>query len=361
MKFICVLFSIISYSLYSQSLNSPEGVVYEPISNRYLVSNAGTGTSGGSIVAYNPATQSLSDFIPTGVNSPKGMCIINDTLFVTDVTSVRGFNVTTGTNVFNVDVPASNFLHDITNDNQNLYLSDNGANKIFVVKRSTQESYVLASSPFITSPEGLYYDIDSSRLILVSFIANSPVQAINPVTGIVSTVRTTSINQMDGLTMDNDGNYYASSWNTNNVVKFDHNFLNAPVEIANSFSGPGDIYFNPYRMEIAVPNFINNTLDFISIVNNIASISNPYSIKLFPNPTNADFSLSYTLKSPATVKIELLDKNGKHISSLKDDQEKRSEYKLEYNAKSLNLSKGVYFIKISIDDELFMKSLVITG
>jgi hypothetical protein len=362
MKFISILFSIISVNILAQSFNSPESAVYDPSSGRYLISNAGTGTTGGSIVAYDPVSQVISSYVETGVNSPKGLCLVNDTLFVTDVTSVKGFNVATGNNVFDVSIATSNFLNDITADDHNLYLSDNGSSRIYVLNRFNQESYVLIQSPLVTSPNGLYYDAANNRLIAVSFvISNSPVLSIDVVTGLVDTITDTSLGQLDGLTMDNDGNYYVSSWSSNSVYRFDHAFANTPVEIATGYDGPADIYFNTYRSEIAVPNWNSSTLEFIPVVNSIVNNSNPYSIKLYPNPTVSAFSITYSIKKPSLIQIQLLDKNGKFISSLKDDQQKSSDYKLNFNAKDLGVSKGVYFIKIIIGEEVFIKRLVIAG
>jgi len=362
MKLISILFSVISINIFAQTFSSPESVVYDPVLSRYIVSNAGTGTSGGSIVAYDPVSQTISAFVETGVNSPKGLCLVNDTLFVTDVTSVRGYNIANGTIVFDVAIPTSNFLNDITADDHNLYLSDNGCNKIFVLNRYNQESFALSQSPFVTSPNGLYFDAANNRLILISFVTlNAPVLSVDVTTGIVDTITNTTLGMLDGLTMDNDGNYYVSSWSSNSVFRFDNAFANAPVEVATGYNGPADIFFNTYRSEIAVANYNANTLEFIPLVNKVENISNPYSIKVYPNPASSTFSVSYSLKKSSAIKIQLLDKDGKFVSSLKDDQQKSSDYKIDFNVKTSGISIGVYFIKILIDDEVFIKRLVIAS
>ena len=66
----------------------------------------------------------------------------------------------------------------------------------------------------ITAPNGLFYDGEQERLLLVSFRGHSPVQAIALADSTVSTVITTDFDNLDGIARDNQGRFYISSWGT---------------------------------------------------------------------------------------------------------------------------------------------------
>ena len=100
---VCLYFA--SYAQYS----SPESVVFDATNNRYLISNAGSGN-----IVQRSCTGNTTTFI-SGLTSPKGMVIVGTRLFVTDVTSVRGFNLSNGSSVMNLAITGSSFLNDIEN------------------------------------------------------------------------------------------------------------------------------------------------------------------------------------------------------------------------------------------------------
>ena len=87
-----------------------------------------------------------------------------------------------------------------------------------------------------------------------------------------------------------------------------------------------------------------------SFVNGIEEINTLNSIQICPNPTNNYSTISYELFENCGVEILLLDVLGKEITLLKSNQSS-GKYNLTINSNDLNLAKGMYFVKLKLDDE----------
>lgn len=255
---------ILSSNINSQTYNRPESIVFDTKNNGYLVSNAANGFSGGDIVFVDPVTYSISSFVSSGLNSPKGMCIIGDTLFVTDVTSIKKINLNTKAVFGQIEIPGSQFLNDIANVNNKLFVSDNVASKIFIFSIDLQQLTTLTDTS-IRNPNGLLYDYFNSRILFCSYRANSPIQVIDPSTNVVTKLSDTDLSNLDGLTMDPGGNVYVSSWTTNKVYVFTVICCGTYQEISSWHNGPADIFFANSKNILTVPNMNANTVDFINM------------------------------------------------------------------------------------------------
>lgn len=274
MKKIITLFylSILSLQLLGQ-YNSPESVVFDASLNRYLVSNVGSGS-----IVQRTFSGSTSSFT-SGLTGPKGMVITQGRLFVTDLTSVRGYNLFNASQFMNLAITGASSLNDIESNGSNyLYVSDMNANKIYRIDISnlSNPTYTTFVSSGITAPNGLLLDSLNNRLLMVSYMPNSPVEAINLTTGAVSTVTTTALSYLDGITRDDSGYVYVSSWGNNSVIRFSANFLKGPYLFESGHNGPADIYFNNYSKVLVIPNMNASTISFVNLLNaKITPVSPP--------------------------------------------------------------------------------------
>lgn len=132
-----VILSIIKpQTLYAQSYRGPESIVYNHHTKSYLISNISSGE-----ILQRESSGDLRTFV-SGLTSPKGMVIKGDTLFVTDVTNVRGYDLRTALQIFNVPIIGSLSLNDIGVDNSgNLYISDFDGNKIYKINLCTRQNW----------------------------------------------------------------------------------------------------------------------------------------------------------------------------------------------------------------------------
>ncbi|HEY0031599.1 MAG TPA: N-acetylmuramoyl-L-alanine amidase, partial [Bacteroidia bacterium] len=73
-------------------------------------------------------------------------------------------------------------------------------------------------------------------------------------------------------------------------------------------------------------------------------------MSIFPNPFTNATSLSYYLTENTSVEISLFDVLGKEISLLKSNQQKGKQ-ELTINSSDLGLAKGIYFLKLKLNDD----------
>ena len=238
--------------------NQPESVVFDAPRNRYLVSNTGDGNIIKVDAAGNRSTFNID------LSSVRGIHILGGRLYVACNAGVVGFNLATGRRVITIAIAGRQFLNDITSNKAKLlYVSDTRAGRIYRVNVQTRTVITLAQN--LSSPNGLLYDGPNNRLLVCHFRPNSPITAVRLSDGAVSTVRATPFSNLDGVTEDNAGRVYVSSWGSGSVYRYDRLFRNPPVTVSSGHRGPADIFYNKLRNILAVPNFNANTVRFIPI------------------------------------------------------------------------------------------------
>jgi hypothetical protein len=81
-------------------------------------------------------------------------------------------------------------------------------------------------------------------------------------------------------------------------------------------------------------------------------------ISVFPNPTNKDFTtLNIELEEKAMVNVALLNSLGQHVKEIFNGDLQPGENKLKIKAS--NLSEGLYFINITVNNKIISKKLII--
>ena len=240
----CFVLLAITLSATAQ-YSSPESAVYDSVGSRWIISNAGRGS-----IVERSAGGEVREFA-TNLGGPKGLCIVGDTLYVADVTRVRAYRLTTRALVYRVDVPNSSFLNDCAADDNFLYISEMVRHRIYRLNLETHEVEAWVTND-LDSPNGLFFERENNRLIMVSFRENSPIQAIDLRDGAVSTIRNTELTDLDGIARDGNGNYYISSWGSNSVYRFRSDFSD-PTVLEDSLDGPADIYYSRHDNVMAIP------------------------------------------------------------------------------------------------------------
>jgi len=258
--FFTMLLSIVVFGIAAaQAYNNPESIVYDSIDNRYFISNKG----GNSIVQLN-SEGVLSNFVNTGLNEPKGLLIVGDTLISVNSTSIQGYLLADASQVVNVSIAGSSFMNDAISDNNGqLYISDSNNDVIYKLNLSDGTYSILINSGI--NPNGLLYNKKDNSLLICSWGSNAKIQSFNLNDSSLTTLITTKLSNLDGLARDNCGNIYVSSWGKNSVYVYDSLFLNPPTVISSGHNGPADIVINENEQILAVPNFNSNTIKLINL------------------------------------------------------------------------------------------------
>lgn len=246
------------------TLNNPESVVYEKDTKCYFISNVGNGT-----ICKKNNNGTLKTFA-SGYNSFLGIAIHNGIVYVAEDIKdgddfIRGFNSKTGEETFTLPIKNSKQLNDIVIDNDNnLYVSDRVANKIYkvVIDKMTYKEIV---SDTINTPNGLFYDANNNCILVCNTVEKSSIYQINLSTNKVSLLVNTNYPHLDGITMDLQNNIYASSWakdwKSGKLLKYNGDKLT----VVHESKGIADIYYNKEKNSIDITNFYANTIQSIQL------------------------------------------------------------------------------------------------
>lgn len=82
-------------------------------------------------------------------------------------------------------------------------------------------------------------------------------------------------------------------------------------------------------------------------------------VDVFPNPSNGEFNIHYTLTREAVTMLEVFDALGKKVYTL--DRAARhvaDTYKFSFSPAQLGLDSEVYFIRLTVDDKVYMTKLL---
>ncbi|UCD94753.1 MAG: SMP-30/gluconolactonase/LRE family protein [Candidatus Zixiibacteriota bacterium] len=239
---------------------SPESATFDPIRNRYLVSDQGTGT----IVEID--SMGIYSEFSSGLDIAKGLLVRNDTLFVAaGWHALVAYDLETPEIIMWVDIPGMVELNDVAADSSgNIYVSDAQGNSIHKVRLSDLSATTIVTD--FTMANGLWYDAYNDRLLAIQWIEDSPISAIDCSDYTVTTVVNDGLDFLDGITRDIEGNYYISSFGTDAVYKYDSTFSSPPELFSSSHTDPGDIHFNKWRHEIIVPCVNGSRVDFIKFI-----------------------------------------------------------------------------------------------
>lgn len=156
-------------------LDGPEAVRYDPEQKVYFISNftggGNTQDSTGFITKADPEGNILDLHFMTGtdqapLHAPRGMYIIDETLWVADVLGVHGFDKTTGeqTNFIDFTQFEIGFLNDVSGDNEKrLYVTDTGTSVVYRIE-DNEPSIFLSDLP--SAPNGITLDPNSGNFLL---------------------------------------------------------------------------------------------------------------------------------------------------------------------------------------------------
>jgi len=245
-------------------LNEPESVVYDPLYDRYLVSN----WADGNIIAIDMDGNQSVFCTLTGANLA-GLHIDGEILFAAANNGVNpgltGINLHTGEIIKVIYIAGQSTINGIVTDSSGyLYVTEWDYYIIFKVDFDAG-TYTTFVNTELDQPNGMSFDAANNRILVTSSLsAGQPIKAVSLKDSTVSTIISTGITSLDGLTRDPFGNCYFSSWDTDAVHAYDSNFTNPANVISSGHTNPADIFYDRYHHVIAVPNFDANRLDLIN-------------------------------------------------------------------------------------------------
>ncbi len=251
--------------------STPESVKWDSAQDVYFVSNINGAPNAkdgnGFISRVGPAGMVTDSAFITGLNAPKGLALVGDTLWVTDIDVVRAFNARTGVPGATVAVPGAIFLNDIAAaPDGSLYVTDTairfgaagiehlGTDQIFRIAPDRKVSVAIKSDT-LARPNGITWDAANGRFIVVpiggkSLFAWKPGDAAPTVIG-------TGPGGFDGVEIA-AGAIWVSSWADSSVYRY----VNGQgTNLIKGVPSPADIGYDARRNRLLIPIFTGNRVE----------------------------------------------------------------------------------------------------
>ena len=253
-------------------LHQPEGVRYDADQDVFFISNmVGFGSvkdGNGYIVEVKANDLSIGKvFAENGragvtLDAPKGMTINGDTLWICDIDKMRAINRRTGVYLGALDLApyGALLLNDVTMGGDGaMYITDTGilmtekgviykgADKIFRVAGGKVS--VVASGAGLMRPNGVTWDKESNRLVVVTFDPfHSQMYTLGP--NGERRLLGKGNGKFDGVEPLGGGKFMVASWNDSSVRLLGNG---ENRRIANYVIAPADIGFDTRRNRLAIP------------------------------------------------------------------------------------------------------------
>lgn len=256
-------------------LLTPESVVQAADGKIYVSEINGFGQDGdGQIRVLDHGKQSV---LLKGLDDPKGLVIIGQTLYIADKTRVLKVDLTRSPAKAEVFVAAKDFTHppqflnDLCTDaNGNLYISDSGdilgSGKGGAVYQVTPQGQLTlladgAMDSRIMAPNGLLADAKGEQLLIVDFTSGVLYQlniAQKTLTEVAS-----GFGGGDGLVKQANGTLYVSDWKNGKVFRVDPQ--GAVTLIKQGYQSAADIALTQDGHHLLVPDMKAGKLDVIPL------------------------------------------------------------------------------------------------
>lgn len=251
---------------------TPESVLWDQARDVYFVSNINGSPNAkdgnGYISRLDTAGHVTDSAFIRGLNAPKGMALVHDTLWVSDIDVVRAFDARTGAAVATVAVPGAIFLNDVTAaPDGSLYITDTairftasggvehpGSDQIFRIAPDRRVSSAIKGDT-LGRPNGITWDAANDRFIVVPFNAPS-IFAWKPGDA-APTIIATGAGGYDGVEVAGDA-IWVSSWADSSVYRYRSG---EGTNLIKGVPSPADIGYDSKRRRVLIPVFTGNRVE----------------------------------------------------------------------------------------------------
>lgn len=259
----------------TEGISTPESVLYDAAADRYLVSNI----NGSPVDADNNGyiTEISGDgkvtkakLIEGGtkakLSAPKGMGLVGNVLYVTDIDTVRKFDAKTGAPKGEIPVKDAKFLNDIAvAPDGRVFVSDSsakpgdkgfeplGGDAVYVIDKAGKVKPI-AKSTDLKGPNGLLVVSDG---LLVNTLLGDELFRLDS-EGAIKDVTKLPSGMLDGLQPVGDS-LLVTSWSGEKIYKGKLGGKFEPV--LSGLKGAADISYDSKRNRVIVPRFLDNAVE----------------------------------------------------------------------------------------------------
>ncbi len=267
---VALVFSNPAQCFVLKDFQTPESILMDPETGSYYVSNVNgspfdkdsngyiskINTSGSIVIQKFIGDQKDGEVL----HAPKGLAMIGNTLYVTDIDTLKGFDKDSGKLLFFMDFApqGAKFLNDLATDPEGyLYMSDMLANRIYRIDPKLGSSEVLVEGPQLGNPNGLMMNPRSKNLMVVTWASGEILEIDHA--GNVHVIKE-SLMSLDGIDSDPSGNLFVSSFQKGEIYKIDNYGRGALMTFASGLQTPADISYDSKNNQLLIPSFEGNTV-----------------------------------------------------------------------------------------------------
>jgi sugar lactone lactonase YvrE len=258
----------------SEGFSTPESVLYDAEHDVYYVSNISGGpleeNGQGYISRITASDRNVESRWIDGeseevtLNAPKGMALVGDELWVSDITTVRRFDRQSGASRGEIRIEGAMFLNDLAAaDGNEAYVSDSGlrasadgfeptgTDAVYRIGRDGSVERI-ASGQDLNRPNGLA--VRNSEVWVVTFGADELYRLDD---GAKADVQNLPAGSLDGLVVLDDGSVLVSSWEAGAVFRGRDGSFETVIE---NIDSPADIGYDTRRNLVLVPHFMDDQI-----------------------------------------------------------------------------------------------------
>jgi hypothetical protein len=189
----------------------------------------------------------------TGLNDPKGMAVVGNILYVSDLTQLVEIDIPSGKIKKRHDVEGAQFLNDVaSNEEGDVLITDSHSNRVYKLNKGTFLIWLEGSE--LDKPNGLFMEKDE---VLVASMNKGTTKRVNHKTKEEKIV-VTEIPSTDGIAADGKGNYFFSNWNGEVYYVNSKGDKWKIVDTKDQKIGAADLTFAPKYALLLVPTFFGN-------------------------------------------------------------------------------------------------------
>jgi len=251
--------------------STPESVLHDSEADVYLVANingsAAEKDGNGFISRLSPEGEVLElhwidgAFPGVTLNAPKGMAIVGDTLFVTDIDCIRRFHRVTGVPLQELCLEEATFLNDLAaTPRGDLYFSDSGTSEspgaVYFLRQTADvpQKVVLVDGTVLEGetlggPNGVYAD---RRGLFVATFGSGEFFRVTQEGGRLQLLPPSEM-ALDGIVSLEDRGFLLSSWGDSTVYWIHSDESVSPL--IERVEAPADIGYDAIRNRVLIPLF----------------------------------------------------------------------------------------------------------
>lgn len=239
-------------------LKTPESVIYDEKRNVLYVANIngdGSAHDGNGFITKLSTDGKISELEwVKGLDAPKGMGILGNKLYVSDIDKVVVIDILSGKIEKSYTIEGAVFLNDITTDaSGNVYISDSSNKKIYLLKDGTISLWL--ENNVFEKPNGLLALKDGLRVIDMKGGKFYNVSYDKKKAEVIAE----NIPSGDGIVEITKGTYLISNWN-GEVNYINGKTVSKLLDTKDEKINSADIWYIPQQKLVLVPTFFGNKL-----------------------------------------------------------------------------------------------------